>query len=492
MKIRYSLLFAALALALPVQAQEPNPFVKKSEEAKAVTPPGDSYVAVLEYILAPPDLVGEWIRKNNIVNDADGLRAVVQQWIGEGKATLEHTVVCSGVADRKSEFASIVELIYPTEYEPPGAGVWPMPTSFETRNTGLSTELAPATYPQNGPQLSLWVDDVTYTGSRAWDILSSRTHQPDDIFMPEFRSIRASWGADHDLILNPFNSQRDIVVTPAAQAPNPLPIGKYQLIARADPLEKEREAGAQTRLVFLRGAFAARTKPAAEVVMPRHLSYELVEVPHAAFSEWQRAKKPGDIPSGAWELVEGMRRAGGTAVISSGDSFGKGASKWMLENIREEIYPTEYEPMDERTVLRRWQSPHKQQENGQMVEGLGTFERVKVDSKPGLAGAGLATSFETRNTGTTIEFKPAQDESGLLAELECRHVIRLGDTVSRRIEDGGEWIPDCKMPLFGSSHFNTTARVTAGAWTLVGTGTRFTGLGKSDPGRCLLLFIKVE
>ena len=39
--------------------------------------------------------------------------------------------------------------------------------------------------------------------------------------------------------------------------------------------------------------------------------------------------------------------------------------------------------MNEKTVHSRWQSPHKQQENGQMVEGLGTLTRVKVDPKPG-------------------------------------------------------------------------------------------------------------
>jgi hypothetical protein len=48
------------------------------------------------------------------------------------------------------------------------------------------------------------------------------------------------------------------------------------------------------------------------------------------------------------------------------------------------------------------------------------------------------------------------------------------------------------MPLFASNHFKTTCRINPGTWTLVGTGSRFTGLGKSDPGRCLLLFVKVE
>ena len=490
MKFRYSLLFWLLVMPLPVLCQDPNPFVKKADAAKSERPPGDSYVAVVEHILVPPDLIGDWIRSHHISGDADELRALVEQWIGEGKATLEYTGICTGVSDRKAVYSSLVELIYPTENKPSGSEVWPLPTSFETRNTGFAVELHPTTY-ADGPRLSLWMDHVKYTGSRAWDVISGRTRQPGDVLMPEFRSARTSWGAWQDMTPDPFNGSGSPQVDPPVKPPASLPGGKYQLIARFDPLSNEREEG-KTRLVFLRGDFTARAKPTEEVPDLSHLAYELVEIPHAAISAWQRSAVVGDIPAGAWEFVEGLRKGGGVTTISSGGGLEKGASGWTLENISEEIYPTEYQPIYEKTVLRRWQSPKSQKEGGQMVEGLATYETQRIESYSGLKGASLATSFETRNTGTTIQMTPLRDESGLLATLRCQHVVRLGDTVSRRIDNNGEWIPDCTMPLFASNHFNTTCRITPGAWTLVGTGSLFTGLGKSDTGRCLLFFIKLE
>jgi hypothetical protein len=485
-------LLVLLTLASTLHAQEPNPFVKKGEAAKAEVPAGDSFTAVVEHILVPPDAIAEWIRNNSIADDADGLRAAVQQWIDEGKATLDHTHIGTGVAGRKAETGSVVELIYPTEYEPAGPEVWPLATSFETRNTGVSAEFHAHSF-REGPRLSMWVDHVAYVGSRAWDILASRTRHPDDVMMPEFRSTRASWAAWEDIRQDPFSEKSATQeVPPSVQAPAPLPDGKYELLSRVDPNLKERQQGLPARLVFLRGEFTTPPKSQVDIRALKHLAYELVEVPHRKFSAWQRSNAPAAIPAGAWQAVEAMRKAGEVSPISCGDGVAQGSAEWLLENINEEIYPTEYMPSYKKKVLSRWQGPHKQREQGQMVEGLGTFERLALESYPGLKGASLGTSFETRNTGMTVGLKPRSDDSGLLVELDAGYVFRLGDTVHRRIEDNGEWIPDCTMPLFASNQFRATCRMTPGQWTLVGTGSRFVGLGKSDPDKCLLFFVKVE
>jgi len=490
-----SSLLVLLALGSPLCAQDPNPFVKKGDTAKTEAPPGDSFVAVVEHILVPPDNIAEWIRNNSITEDSDGLRAVVQQWIEEGKATLEHTHLATGVAARRTDAGSIVELIYPTEYEPSGGGVWPLATSFETRNTGISVDFDAATF-REGPRLSVSVDHVTYTGSRAWDMLSNRTRHADDIFMPGFRSVRAGWGSFRpfgDARLNPFaETSVPETIPPSVPAPAPLPGGKYKLLARADPNPTERQQGGATRLVFLRGDFVPPVKSEVVSLPLRHLAYELLEVRHANFSAWQRSRTPAEIPTGAWGAVEGMRKAGEVTPISCGDGLAQGNAEWLLENICEEIYPTEWAPTYEKTVLRRWQSAHRQKEDGKFTEGLGTFELQRLEANPGINGASLPTSFETRNTGMTLTLKPFRDESGLLVNLSAQYVVRLGDTICRRIEDQGEWIQDITMPLFASNLFTTTCRITPDKWTLVGSGSRFTGLGKSDPGSCLLLFIKVE
>jgi hypothetical protein len=487
-----SRLLALLSLTPVLCAQEPNPFVKKGEAAKAEVPAGDSFVAVVEHILVPPDAIADWIRNNSFAGDADGLRAVVQQWIEEGKATLDHTHVGTGVVGREAATDSIVELIYPTLYEPAGPEVWPLPTSFETRHTGVSAEFHAHGF-REGPRLSMWVDHVAYVGSKAWDIISSRTRHPDDVMMPEFRAIRASWAGWEDEQADPFSTDTaPEEIPPSVQAPAPLPAGKYQLLSRTDPNLKERQQGLPARLVFLRGEFFAPSKKPVDTGALRHLAYELLEVPHQGFSAWQRSKAPAAIPTAAWQAVQAMRKAGEVTPVSCGDGLTQGSANWQLENINEEIYPTEYLPSYKTRVLSRWQSPHKQQENGKMVEGLGTFESQAIESYPGLKGASLPTSFETRSTGMTVGLKPRSGDSGLLVELDCHYVFRLGDTVHRRIEDQGEWISDCTMPLFASNRFRTTCRLAPGQWTLVGTGSRFSGLGKSDPDKCLLFFVKVE
>ncbi|MCW1916749.1 hypothetical protein OJ996_24390 [Luteolibacter sp. GHJ8] len=488
-------LLVLLALVPGLHAQEaapqtPNPFVKKGEAAKTEKPPGQSYTSVVEHILVPPDDIAAWMRGNSVGEDAEKLRSLVQGWIDEGKATLEHTVVATGVADRKAHFSSIVELIYPTTYEPAGTGVWPLSTAFETRNTGLTTDIVAVNF-KEGPRLAVWGDHVAYAGSRAWDILSNRTKHPDDIFMPDFRSARATWGVWQEDPPNrhgkPTQDVTDYLPVPQALAPD-----KIQLLARIEPPPEACGTGIPTRLVFLRGGFLEPAETGGVAESPKHLAYEMVEVPQAKFSAWHRSRPLAGIASGAWDFVEGVRKNGEATTITGGDGMANGSAEWRLESIYEQIYPTEYMPSNKKTVMNRWEEPSRQSQNGKSVVGTGVFERYQIQSLPGLDGKSLATSFETRNAGFSLELTPSRDESGLLMKLSASNVVRLGDTVSRRIEVDGEWVPDCTMPLFTSNSFETTCRIPSGKWTLVGSGSRFTGLGKTDSSRCMLFFVKLE
>ena len=56
----------------------------------------------------------------------------------------------------------------------------------------------------------------------------------------------------------------------------------------------------------------------------------------------------------------------------------------------------------------------------------------------------------------------------------------------------GQWIPDMKLPLFATNRVTTSCRLKRGKWTLVSSGTEFTGPGKADRDHCLLMFVKVE
>jgi hypothetical protein len=179
-------------------------------------------------------------------------------------------------------------------------------------------------------------------------------------------------------------------------------------------------------------------------------------------------------------------------LLEASDGIFQSDGRWILENIREVIYPTEWEPSNVTTVVERWEAPKQQEEGGKRVIGTGTFARYKIEAAPGLAGASLPSSFETRNTGTTLELEAPRTGDDSVVRLSFDRVDEVGESVYRRIEDNGQWIPDMKLPLFASNRFSTSCRLKRGAWTLISSGTEFTGPGKADRDHCLLMFVKVE
>ena len=117
---------------------------------------------------------------------------------------------------------------------------------------------------------------------------------------------------------------------------------------------------------------------------------------------------------------------------------------------------------------------------------------MKIEAIPGLAGASLATAFETRNTGMTYEIRVLPDEHGVVVDHVFERVQQVGETVCRRIEDQGKWVPDITIPLFSTGRSSTSNRLQPGKWTLISSGVEYTDSGKVDREHCLLMFVKVE
>ncbi len=484
-------LFFALLLAATCSAQEANPFVKKGEARKEDPPVGPSYVGIVEQILVPPDLIEAWLLKNGIPEDATALRATVQQWIHEGKATCDHTSIGVGVEGRKSTVESILEQIYPTEYAANGSGVWPLPSGFETRNLGYTVEFAPWSEGKERHLLATG-EFVEMLGSRPYHPLIEKTRHPEDVLMPVIRSVRLSEqqpsGGEQD---DPFaeatpSVERRQVVMPASKP------GAIALISRIDPLPREREAGLPTRLVFSRGALENEIRPSPPFPPRIHVSYKSLKVPHGVFSDWLQGQPPLGVPGSAWDFVLSLKGEQAPVLLEAADGIFQSDGRWVLENIREVIYPTQWEPANERTLLERWEAAKEQREGGKNVAGIGSFARYKVQSLPGLAGASLPVSFETRNTGATLEIEVPRKVDDPVVRLVFDRVDEVGESVYRRIEDNGNWIPDMKLPLFATNRSTTSCRLKLGSWTLISSGTEFTGPGKADRDHCLLMFVKVE
>lgn len=488
------LILLAALLALPLAAEEANPFVKKKDEAKKTEPPpGPAFVGILEHVLVPPDLIDAWIKQHGMPADATALRAEVQKWVEEKKASLDCTMMGSGVMGRISSNERILERIYPTEYMEAGAGVWPYATAFETRNLGYTAEFI-SNAGDGKVRLSVDADFCEMQGSNPWNVIVEKTRQPDDVFMPVIRTYRL-------LQKGPAIKGKE-VVDPFADPQEASPISMHHqpsfesdgvhLLARFDPLSVERKRGLPSRLIFARGSAAPEVGKTAPLAEDFAYTVATIRVPHVEFSSWLQSQQPLAVQMGAWSFAETLCKDGKAEVVESAGSRGNVSKHNLLENISEIIYPTEYEPSYQRTVTERWEERERRNVDGKPVEGVATRATVKIDAVPGLAGASTATSFETRNTGMTYELEILPDENGILAKHVLERVIYVGESVHRRIEDQGKWIPDITMPIFSTCRFNTTNRLQPGKWTLIATGPEYAENGKTDREQCLLMFVKVE
>lgn len=497
MKLRPALSLALLAISMSCLAQEANPFVKKKDETKAKeTPAGPGFVGVVEHILVPPDLIDDWLRDNPAPIDATAMRVEVQKWVNDGKATLDATVLASGVSGRACTSETILERIYQTENISNGPGVWPCPTGFETRNTGYTQMFR--VNPDVSP-MRFSVDDelAEMTESHSFHPLVEKTRLQTDVFLPVMRTYRARQGSGALQDVDPFEETSDAVKQAWGPEvftlwPPVFDAGKVAWLARFDPLPEERKRMAMSRLIFARGEVVA--KPEKTKAMPEEFmtSVYTVKIAHKDFSDWVQSRKPSATIQSGWQFVEALRQNGKAEVVDSGTIRCRNSKANIFENISEYIYPTEWEPVNRKTVLDKWEERKNQMVDGKKVDGVASYTSLKTESVPGLAGASIPMAFETRNTGRTYEIVVVPDESGAMLQLILERVTWVGQSVHRRVEDEGKWVPDVTNPLFSTSRINTTTRMTPGVWQLVGAGVNYNEDGKVDREHCLLMFVKVE
>ena len=493
MKTPFVVPLLLLALAAPGWCQEaPNPFVKQPGTKAPEPPAGASFASVVEHVLVPPDLLDDWLREHPLKEDATALRAAVQGWVVEGKAKLDHAALNLGTAGRKTTNATILEKMYPTEFGPGGAGAWPWPTSFDTRNLGHDMQTGVATV-AGVPSLWTGMEYCEMTSSESYQQLIERTRQPTDLFLPRFRAMRLS--------------QRDPNVDEAAADPFAEPIrGKsmmnyndphglvfkpdlMQLAGRFDPVFDENPDNNLSRLIFYRGSIAPPQKvnptKAADV---SRMSFRMIRVSLLTFSSWLQSRSPLAATTEAFEAAEGWRKEGKADSIGELSTQARAGTKSVLENIEEYIYPTEYMPGNDSEVIEQWEEGKKK--DGK--DGVATFKRMKITPRPGLDGAGLACAFDTRNLGNSIEATLSNDDQGLILSCNWVRVLHIANPVYHRVKVDDEWIPDVTMPLFSANMITSDARLQPGQWTLLGETSEFLKTEIVDRDHCLLVFVKVE
>lgn len=483
MNFRSTLTASFLAFSLLSFAEEPNPFLNQEPRKAVPETSGDSFVNLTEHLLVPADQLDAWLEKHPLKEDASELRAQVQIWIKEGSAQLDQTAFSTGTAGREFLNASMWEQTYATEYDPPGPGEWPTPSSFETRNLGYNVSGDAAI--ESGAMLLQ--AKMGFSGMmlphHAWNELAERTRQPDDVFIPRFRSIRAERAYKDEKGNEP---QTD----PFASEPAKLPVGandirfipgKTYLASRADddlpepnqstspelPVKpKPRDPHHLVRLIFFCGnVLPAPAAPPAATTDIHHISSKLIRVDHRTFSDWVQANDLAKIPDLAWATTSEWLKNGKAETTSDLTAPNQAGSACMIEDVAEVIYPTQWEP-------------------GQ--------RSLAADGKPSQLEHGNATAFETRNVGTTLQAEVLSDPKGAIVHFELKRVVEGGKSVHHRILRHGEWKADMTFPIFSSNSWQSELRVKRGEWLLIGSGSDIDAKGKLHPTRSVLAFIKLD
>jgi hypothetical protein len=426
-----------------------------------------------EHILAPANLVDAWQAGHPDEKDAGEFRAAVQDWIDDGKATLDFSSLSAGIVGREFKNESVLEQIYATLLLPAGQdGEWKFPTSFETRWVGY--EITGAGIRQEdvvGVQAEQTMTKML--PQQPWDKLTEETRQPDDIFTPSFRNFRVP-GALNDQVADTGWEDGDMMH----------PAGKIHLVLRADedlpePVvkgAKDDPDGNQTepvpapdrpvRLIFFRNDPVA-DEPSADDPLPEDylLSMRLIQVEQRQLSDWMQKRDLGSAAKELNEALEEWNEDGGVEILRTMSGAGRTGATTLIEDVKEIIYPTEWVP------------------------GRRTTSEDGKDSRLEFA---TATSFETRNVGGQLTSRIEPGPGGPLLKLEMVRVIHSGFTVHHRTLRDGEWVADMTMPRFSTNRWGTTLRLKCGEWMLVGSGAAFKEKGEIDHDHLVLAFVKVE
>lgn len=135
------------------------------------------------------------------------------------------------------------------------------------------------------------------------------------------------------------------------------------------------------------------------------------------------------------------------------------------EAILETIYPTEWEPAELPNTVGVGVAIHSGKESSELPSPRELADAPPVASIEGLRTGTTATSFETRNTGVTIEMESGAPtaEGEILMNFSCEQVTLVGYT------SFGKDVSEVTMPEFESQKLQGEFKMTLNRPFLLGT-----------------------
>lgn len=175
---------------------------------------------------------------------------------------------------------------------------------------------------------------------------------------------------------------------------------------------------------------------------------QLIAVPYPSLTDLLNEDPRSDVT--LHRKVMAMTQTGKAVILETGMVSGARGEKVTVESIREEIYPTEYDPPGL---------------NGQGLPKGGAMLRKYEDMY--WPRAINATAFETRNTGFTIETEAAIASEDRISLRIVPEIVRRIDYVSWfEMEDAWGTI-DTKFPIYETWRGNQAVMLKSGVPSLL-------------------------
>lgn len=473
----------ALAQQQPGKAppQAADPFQRTGLEPLPGEPPPakpSNVYGLVEYIEVPREAWLSYSAANPVGIDASALRAEVQGWIAAKKAKPIELTCVPTKSGQRMVVESIIEQRYPTEYYQ--TTPLPVPSSFETRNIHFAFEWEPISSPDSKTVDSSFVPWITrLTGYTFHTPMQRKVAERGDANSPLIAtqkttvsiSSRANLPALLD-VTTPFDDSgnlRDDVRCLAFFRAAPVPVAgserpsesTYDILqgnSRVKMTQKQvddllNDRSEDPAAVRRRDAVRAQVEKAEATIRTAAFMFEIerLEVTLADLNAWFAGKDLEAATSGLRKSAREWIQGGRGREVDRRTGPVKSGNRSVLESVFEIRYPTEfaYDP------------------------------------------AVAPTTFETRNTGYTIELEPVLSADGKMVDVSIvpQDTRYCGKVVVHRAAFEGKMVPSIEQPIFATMRVSTNISTAVGQYSLLAINTPVNDNMQPDPQRRILTFI---
>lgn len=512
---RYPQWVAACAVVVTssafAQAPAPSdPFVRDGNVAAPASSgqpeQSQNIYGLLEYFEVPRDAWLSYSAAHPVGNDASELRAEVQRWVGAGKANPIEISCSPTLPGNRSVVESIVEWRYATEYVM--AVPTPIPSTFETRNTGYTLEWEPildadlgAISIQMAPQM------VTYMGDAPKRDAAKLS--PAFVPQPRFSTNKPSLNilTKHDQpcliqVSTPFdengkpreNVQVLTFFRSAAVTTTPAPKGLEQTLSYNEGGRQKRMPLAEWTALKANESARPRVKDLEDKIAeakatfefpPIVLEVERMEITVADLNLWFANKPLATATGGLREAARQWVGAGRGKEIDRRTGPMRSKNRTVWENIYEYRYPVSYtiEGYVPDLVTKEPQTFAEQIQRQSMMKPVKSLDNPIV----------APSAFETRNTGFTVEIEPNvfADGRSVWVQIAVKDIRAGNSQVLHRREVGGRAEPDVEQPIFNTMHISTNFAIGLGETRLLSISPAGEQQ-QADPARRILTFVTIR